>query len=172
MLTRAATVAAGNCRPSIQEKLRVKRDDVTAKRAALAGVVGEAKLQAAVAAAKGDTAEPSAAPAAPSRTAELRPEPEPEPPASTGGSESPDVPSTPVGSPFTWKAPPTGGGGGSPAASSAYGGLSPIALSKSHVATDALAKMEQTLAESSRALASVREHSMRTMAEVDSRSRR
>jgi hypothetical protein len=188
-------LAPGNCAPNIQEKLRVKREEVVGKRSALVGVVGAERLEAALQEAKaGAGAEPptvaaaaqsQVAPGPPSPSRVPAPEPEPQPmqmqmmmrPADEA-SAYPATPASLLASPFAWRAPPAGrsegGGAEMTPASVMYGGLSPISAvdTRPQTAADALAKMERTLAESSRALASVREYSAKTMAEVDSRSRR
>lgn len=191
-------LAPGNCTPNIQENLRAKREDVVSKQAALFEVVDTEQLEAALRQRRATATEEPAATATrqthvnptaqsavptPASTPGLAPEPEPEtqPVRRPTGDAStmPATPATLLGSPFAWRAPPAAGlsehGGTVMTPGSAmYGGLSPIptAENRRQTAAEALAQMERTLAESSRALASVKEYSARTMAEVGDRSRK
>jgi hypothetical protein len=193
-------LAPGNCTPNIQENLRAKREDVVSKRATLVEVVGAEQLEAALQQRHATATEEPAATATrqthvnpmvhssvptsasmPAPAPEPEPEPEPEPTRRPAGDVSamPVTPATLLGSPFAWRAPPAAGpsehgGGMITPAWTMYGGLSPIpsAENKRQTAADALAQMERTLAESSRALASVKEYSAKTMAEVGDRSRK
>ena len=187
-------LAPGNCAPNIQEKLRAKREDVISKRAALVEVVGVEQLEAALMKTRSaETATPTrqthvhltaqtSVPTPASASAASLPvpapmaEPEPQPVRHPADdlSAMPDIAATLNGTPFAWRAPPAAGSFVMTPASVMYGGLSPIpgVDSRRQTAADALAQMERTLAESSRALASVKEYSAKTMAKVADRSRK
>ena len=183
-------LAPGNCAPNIQEKLRAKREDVISKRAALVEVVGVEQLEAALLkthsgetatstrqthvhpTAKNSVPTPASASASlPAPTGE--PEPQPVRHPADDVSVMPATPATLNGTPFAWRALPAAGPSVMTPASATYGGLSPIpgVDTRRQTAADALAQMERTLAESSRALASVKEYSAKTMAKVADRSR-